>query len=457
MKNLKTFQFTLNGGTAIVESPPGASLQDVLRSALNLTGTKDGCKEGECGACTVLLDGKAVDSCLIPICQVAGRTVLTIEAFDTGENMHALPEAMINAGAVQCGFCTPGFVMSAAGLLTEHPIPAPEQIREALEGNLCRCTGYANIFKAVESVAGQFQLPEGTPGNYRGRLDEADSVDVISVTSLDQLKSRVEELSGDIRFVAGGTDLMVQKSSRRPHGDVWVDISRCKDLEEISLNDGNLVIGALVTYQKIARDPLVIKYATALAEAAARVGSEQIRNRATLAGNLANASPVGDGYPPLAAQGARVRTITGTGQRDIPVTDLASGPGKSVLLPGECITEIRIPVSQSRKSGFYKTMPRQAQALAKASVAICLDINNGVITQAGIALGAVGATVIRAHDAESQLVNTKITSVNPEAVALAVVKAARPIDDFRSSIDYRFRMVEMGTLKILKNLLDQTF
>ncbi|MCD4653706.1 (2Fe-2S)-binding protein, partial [bacterium] len=142
-----TISFKLNGGSATVTVPPAITLQRVLRDGLKLTGTKNGCGEGECGACTILLDGVAVNSCLVPACQAEGRTIYTIESFDDGGNQasHPLLKSMIDYGAVQCGFCTPGIIMSAAGLLLRNPCPTIDAIKEALAGNLCRCTGYEKI------------------------------------------------------------------------------------------------------------------------------------------------------------------------------------------------------------------------------------------------------------------------------------------------------------------------
>lgn len=158
-----SIQFTLNHQIITVQSPPLTPLLDVLRNELNLTGTKQGCDyEGECGACTVFLDGKAVRSCLTPLAYVEGREVLTIEGLSAGDKLHPLQQAFIETGAVQCGFCTPGMILSAKALLDHHPNPSPQQIRQALEGNLCRCTGYVRIAKAVERAAAVLR-GEGLP------------------------------------------------------------------------------------------------------------------------------------------------------------------------------------------------------------------------------------------------------------------------------------------------------
>jgi len=155
---LAAISFILNGREITIEAQPGRTLLTVLREDLDLTGTKQGCDcEGECGACTVLLDGEPVRSCLLAVEKVAGRRVTTIEGLGTAERLHPVQQAFVDHGAVQCGFCTPGMVLSAVALLNREPNPSREQIVTALEGNLCRCTGYVKIFEAVEAAAAQLR------------------------------------------------------------------------------------------------------------------------------------------------------------------------------------------------------------------------------------------------------------------------------------------------------------
>lgn len=145
----------VNGERVVIEIDPAAMLVDVLRENLKLTGTKIGCREGECGACTILLDGKAVNSCMIPALKAQGRTILTIEGLGKPGQPHDLQTAFVAEGAIQCGYCTPGFIMSAYALLQENPVPDDHQIREAIAGNLCRCTGYTRIIDAIKAAAGK--------------------------------------------------------------------------------------------------------------------------------------------------------------------------------------------------------------------------------------------------------------------------------------------------------------
>ena len=158
MSNERELKFKLNGKSVCTRVSVTAPLVDVLRQNMGLTGTKVGCREGECGACTVLLDGEAVNSCLIPAISIEGREVTTIEGLSTDGKLHPLQEAFIHEGAVQCGYCTPGMILSAKALLDQEPRPSYEQIKAAMSGNLCRCTGYTKIIKAVQKAAGQMDI-----------------------------------------------------------------------------------------------------------------------------------------------------------------------------------------------------------------------------------------------------------------------------------------------------------
>ena len=148
-----TIHFILNGQPVNVEVMATDMLLDVLRGTLHLTGTKKGCGKGECGACTVIMNGRAVNSCMVPVAKADGARIDTIDGLGDPDHLHPLQEAFIEAGAIQCGFCTPGMIMAAKGLLLKNPHPTAEEIKEAMAGNLCRCTGYVKILHAVELAA----------------------------------------------------------------------------------------------------------------------------------------------------------------------------------------------------------------------------------------------------------------------------------------------------------------
>lgn len=465
MNDAITIRFRLNGGEAEVRVPPAMSLQRVLRDVLGLTGTKDGCREGECGACTVLLDRVPVDSCIVPICHVSDREVLTIEAFSGAPaEPHPLVAAFVSHGAVQCGFCTPGMIMAAAGVLLQTPDPTRAQIETGLAGNLCRCTGYEKIIESVQVAAETLNsrpcsgghcnvIPPLVPRQYSGYTDETDGVAIRRIQSIDELDTLNTE-SGPIRFLSGGTDLMVQKTNRKLTGLTWVDLSGIRSLRGISMESGLLRVGPLETWFNIAQNLMVNRYARTLAEAAMHVGSDHIMRRATIGGNLGNAAACADGFPPLTALHAEVRTRLNGHSRCIPVETLAVANGRSILESGELITDILIPISETAKSGFHKSMPRHAQCIAKVSIAINLPLQDGRFVNTGFAMGAVGPTVIRVKEAEMLLNGRTPDEIDIHEIACTAVKAAKPINDFRSDIDYRLRIVELETQKMIQKLLD---
>ncbi|HSK63752.1 MAG TPA: (2Fe-2S)-binding protein [Pyrinomonadaceae bacterium] len=149
MANKTAIEFKVNGESHQLEVFPMARLLDVLREELRLTGTKEGCGEGECGACTVILDGEIVNSCLVPVAQVNGANITTIEGVADGDQLHVVQQAFIDHGGAQCGICTPGMILAAVNLLRRNPAPSEADIRNGLAGNLCRCTGYMKIFESV--------------------------------------------------------------------------------------------------------------------------------------------------------------------------------------------------------------------------------------------------------------------------------------------------------------------
>ncbi|HPQ41764.1 MAG TPA: FAD binding domain-containing protein, partial [bacterium] len=219
-----------------------------------------------------------------------------------------------------------------------------------------RCTGYDAIFKAVQSVRSEFKMPAPPYREYRGEINETDPVDVIPLKNLEELESLDLLDSWELRFLAGGTDLMVTKnhSTGGSAGDMWIDLSQCTELQQIGISDGELRIGSGVTWAELIRDAHIRQYAPAIAQAAAQVGSAQIRAKGTIGGNLANASPAGDSFPVLAALGATIITATPSGDsRSIPVEELVVRPGKTCLQVDECITEIRLPVAGGTCSGFF--------------------------------------------------------------------------------------------------------
>jgi xanthine dehydrogenase iron-sulfur cluster and FAD-binding subunit A len=421
-------------------------LLDLLRDDLRLTGAKEGCGKGECGSCTVIVDGRTADACLMMAYQVDGAVVETIEGLADGHRLHPLQEAFVDKGGVQCGICIPGMVMAGKGLLDRKPFPTPEDIREALAGNLCRCTGYSKIFAAVAAVAGRpaahppgLPRPGAAPTYYRPR-------------TLDDALEILAQRPGEVKPVAGGTDLLVAaKDGQLRRADLF-DLSAVPELKGIEEQDGYIWIGGAATHTEILESPLLVRWAPALPQACAVVGGPQIRNRGTLGGNLANGSPAADGVPPLFVGEAEVELVSVNGRRRVPIGEFFTGYRQTVLAPDELILGVRLPKRQGVRGAFLRLGQRQAQAISKVSVAVNMTFSEGRPDFVRVALGAVAPTVIRAPQTEAALAAGGFEGLR--RAKEAVQAEVKPIDDLRSSRDYRRAMAAVLLERAVRRIVE---
>jgi len=443
---------------------PNLRLLDFLRDVLGLTGTKEGCGEGECGACTVLFDGKAVDSCLLLAAEADGHEVVTIEGLTPRGQLDPLQEAFIEEGAVQCGYCIPGMILSAKALLMENPEPSEFDIQRALAGNLCRCTGYAKIITAVQKAAGRegasrapaaccepLEHPAGTPCPCLPpfQLETPDTLER-ALDILDQQGQRAQVL-------AGGTDLLVamQDDHRSAPGVVLSLMKLEPQLRYIRQEGDRIHIGPLATYTDVIESSLLREGAPLLVLAASEVGSLQIRNRGTLAGNIATASPSGDTLPALYCLGAEVVVRSRKGERALAIEDGFLGPKQHAFRPEEMVVEIRFPCPPpGTKDFFYKVGPRRAQAITKVTVAGHFALENDRVKQCRLALGAVAPTVVRAKHTEQLLTGQLLSNPLIEQASQQVKEECSPIDDIRSESWYRREMVGTLLRRGLRSLVD---
>jgi carbon-monoxide dehydrogenase small subunit/xanthine dehydrogenase small subunit len=456
----------INGEPRAVDAPPERRLLDILREDLGLTGTKEGCGEGECGACAVLLDGELVDSCLIPALQVAGRSVLTIEGLGTEESPDRVQRAFLEEGAVQCGICIPGMVLASYALLERNPRPQREEIRLALAGNLCRCTGYERIIRAVERASRMERRPAQAAVSVQGTVttDEAQASadhatlearspvrppakmessrthpDALCDGSLADALRALAARKGDLVPIAGGTDLMTAIRLGPPAPAELLDLSAYPELREVGTRDGILVIGAAVTLTRILEDPLIARHAPALRQSAEVFGAPAIRNRATLGGNLMSASPAADLPPVLLALDAAAIFVSATGERRVPLAELYLGYRRTARQPGEILHSVRVPLaSRAARQGFYKVGTRRAQSIAKVSLGGWIELGrNRKIRSVRLAAGSVAPTPMLLRETAAWLDARRLAPELPaqaEAIAAAEV---RPIDDVRSTAEYR--------------------
>lgn len=451
---------TVNGSRRVIDAPPLRRLLDILREDLGLTGSKEGCGEGECGACSVIMDGRLVNSCLVPALQLHGSEVLTIEGLGAGGAPDPVEEAFIAEGAVQCGFCIPGMVMAARSLLDRRQHPSREEIREGLAGNICRCTGYERIIRAVERASrstaderpATTHRPNATgcsdtPGREaepRSPVDapppdSAAAVDAYSPRSLDDALAILSDKGDVVRIVAGATDLLTGVKLGIEHPRVLLDISRIAAIRGITDRAGSIEIGAGTSLTEIAGDPIVRQRLPVLARAANLFGAVAIQNRATLGGNLMSASPAADLPPALAALDAIIVLTSVGGSREVPIRAFYQGYRQTVRRPDEILTGVRIPVPvEGTRQVFHKVGTRRAQSIAKVSLACCACLDGeGRWRSVRIAAGSVAPTPVSLVRTESSLEGCRPSreAVN-EAVSIAESEI-RPIDDIRSTETYR--------------------
>jgi len=386
-------ELTVNGVLRSVDVEPMARLIDILRRDLRLTGTKEGCGEGECGACSVIMDGKLVTSCLVPAIQADGSEITTIEGIGTAENPSELQVIFNEAGAIQCGFCTPGMITAAHDLLSRNPEPDRQTVRWELSGNICRCTGYEKIYDAVARAAkagyGIGRKASANPRKSKRTLKEV----------LEELKRNPEAL-----ILAGATDILVDMRDGRKYDNV-VDIFGLPELHSI-YRDGEYVhIGSCVTNDELENDPLVKEFLPALSFCASRCGGPAIQNRATIGGNICTASGAGDLQVVLLALSASVLLASADGLERTTLEDFVTGYRRTALKPGQILKEILVPVpAPGSTQAFFKRGSRKALTLSRVSLAVYIELDKGRVTKIRLATGSMSPTPVRLKKTESAIV-----------------------------------------------------
>ncbi len=450
---------TVNGRDHRLEVSPLRRLLDILREELRLTGTKEGCGEGECGACAVLLDGELVNACLVPALQLDGRRIVTVEGLGTREDPDPVQQAFLEEGAVQCGFCIPGMVMAARALLDHHPDPTREEIRTALAGNLCRCTGYERIFRAVERAAAsgarRHHGPLATPdGDADEEIQAQERYPIVPTGhrpgGLDDALAVLRAEGEAVTLVAGATDFLTEIQMGRTPPPALLDVTRLTELMRIQRTNGLIEIGAAASFAAIGAHPEVRAHLPALADAARQIGAVAIQNRATLGGNLMTASPAADAPPVLLALDATVELADLDGRRVVALEDFYTGYRQTVRRADELLTRVRVPLPEPDvRQAFYKVGPRLAQSIAKVSLAGRARVDeDGLLQDVRLAAGSMAATVIALPRTEAALEGRRLTRASladrvREAQVAAQAEVA-PIDDVRSTAGYR--AATMGAL-----------
>ncbi|EIM74170.1 molybdopterin dehydrogenase [Nitratireductor aquibiodomus RA22] len=461
-------RFLLNGTpVSLTDVRPDETLLDYLRLRQRLTGTKEGCAEGDCGACTVLVGRlrkgelvyESVNACIRFLGSLDACHVVTVEHLKRADgSLHPVQQAMVDYHGSQCGFCTPGFVMSLYALWMREPQPTERAVEKALQGNLCRCTGYEPIVRAA--------LAASTYGDAASDPLATERAAVIAALEGMKDGARVEIGSGRERLlipadvddfaaileaepkatiVAGATDvgLWVTKFMREIAPVVF--IGGLDELREIREDNGTIHIGAGVSYSDAFA--LLAKRIPPLGTLIDRIGGEQVRNMGTIGGNIANGSPIGDTPPPLIALGATLTLRKGNTRRTIPLEDFFIDYGKQDRAPGEFVEAVHVPVPDAAsRFAVWKISKRREEDITAVLGAFDLRIADGRVEAARIAYGGMAATPKRAKAVEAALVGKPWTEETVEAALSAYERDFQPISDMRASADYRM-MVAINLLR----------
>ena len=439
-----------------------ATALDWLRG-LGLTGAKEGCAEGECGACAVLVatagpDGTAVwtpvNSCLVPVHALDGQEVVTSEGLGSPDDLHPVQQQLAAGGGSQCGYCTPGFACAMAAEFYRSDREAGPADAEhgangfelhALSGNLCRCTGYRPIRDAAFGLG--MPLPDDP---LRERLSAPAPAPVATeVRAADGRFIRPETLEEALRLlrdepealaVAGSTDWGVDVNLRGARAPLVVAIDRLPELRGIDITGDTVEIGGAVPLSEIERR--VGERVPLLAQLLPQFASRLIRNRATLGGNLGTASPIGDAAPALLALGAGVVLVSADGgEREVDLADYFTGYRTSVRRRDELIRTVRIPLPTAGLTTFHKIAKRRFDDISSVAVAFALELDGGSVTRARIGLGGVAATPLRAYATEQVLEGRPWNASTVAAASMVLQREGTPLHDHRASAAYRARML----------------
>lgn len=472
----KPIRFLLNDDeVSLADIDPNTTLLQYLRRQLAKVGTKEGCASGDCGACTVVLGEasskepsanaemhyKTANACITLLPSLHGKQLITVEDLQHKGQLHPVQASMVEQHGSQCGFCTPGFIMSLFSLNKNHDLPPTrKQTTEALGGNLCRCTGYRSIIDAAMTAD--------------KRPDQFDSRSAITIKRLqaiaDDSTGSTIELSGNgcnafspqsvselvrlletypkARLVAGGTDLCLQITQNLDQFSTLISTLDVPELCQVELSEEGFTIGAAATYSQFAT-PLSRQYPEwgAMIE---RLGSLQIRNLGTLGGNIANASPVGDMPPVLIAMGANLCLRKGERIRQLAIEDFFLDYKKTALEAGEFIQSIFIPnASDTTHLKIYKVSKRFDDDISAVLAVIKLQLKDNIVSTIDIAFGGMAAIPKRAVKCEAALREQQWNEATIERAAAALSEDFTPLSDARASSQYR--------LQVAQNLLRRAY
>ena len=445
-----TFRLLLNGRSVEVRNvAPDTTLLEWLRREGHV-GTKCGCNEGDCGACTVALrevdaHGKAtwrsINSCIALVAMFAEREIKTVEGLANGKELHPVQSCMVQCNGSQCGYCTPGFVMALFEGYQRGGLGSPAAINDQLAGNLCRCTGYRPIRDAA--VAAFTQQPGKAIAEAPIEENPTDSYVLGSEhfhhpRSLNELFAIKREYP-DAVLVAGATEIGVLINKRALRYPRLISTEGVRELRAIGATENRWHFGAAATLTQI--EESIGAELPAFSKMLSLFASRQIRSRATLGGNLATASPIGDSAPLLLALDASVVLASPEGERLVPVALFFTGYRKTVMRADELIKTVIVPRAPNRRVEFFKVSKRREMDISTVSAAFCIEVDaHQKVRHARLAYGGVAATPARAEHAEQVLIGRTLADSLKDVLA-ALNNAFAPIDDARGSAAYRRALI----------------
>jgi len=459
-------RFILNEKEIATDLPPGMVLLDFIRYHQHMTGTKIGCREGDCGACTILvgeivngdMQYESMTSCLVPLGNAHGKHIVTIEGINFADRFNPIQQAIVDEGATQCGFCTPGFVMSLAGYCLNNNIEAtfyasPENAVAAIDGNICRCTGYKSIERAAGKVAGMMKGRSGEEASTFAARKKILPVYFTGIKDRLQLLLNEKYLTPDSRlptqFVGGGTDLYVQKHDEMTNADIRFVFNE-PVLNGIAREGNKCIIGPSATVTDLLNSPVINEIFPNFLQYAKLVSSTPIRNMATIGGNIVNASPIGDftifflaldahltlslSIPPI---GGREGSNAVSG-REIALRNFYKGYKQLDKKPGEIIEKIWFEIpGKNSYFNFEKVSKRTHLDIASVNSAICITMNGTEIAKAGISAGGVGPIPMYLQKTSAFLKGKKVTEKIIEQAIEVMKTEISPISDARGTKEYK--------------------